>query len=146
MKILGLDVGEKRIGTAVSDTLGSMAFPRYTIERDDLEGVMDSILSLSQLEGVERIVVGLPWSLDGTLNAQGHRILEFCDILSSRSPVPVETWDERFSTIEAEYLLRQRKVKTSREKGRIDSVAAAIILQRWLDHHREGRDSQGLIS
>ena len=142
MKILGLDVGEKRIGTAVSDFLGSMAFPRHTIERDDLEGVMDSILSLSEQEGVERIVVGLPWSLDGTLNAQGHRIQEFCDILSSRSSVPVETWDERFSSVEAEYLLQQRKVKTSRDKGRIDSVAAAIILQRWLDHKRVYRDSQ----
>ena len=130
----------------MSDTLGSMAFPRYTIERNDLEGVMDSILSLSQQEGAERIVVGLPWSLDGTLNAQGHRVQEFCDILSSRSPIPVETWDERFSSIEAEYLLRQRKVKTSREKGRIDSVAAAIILQRWLDHHRGDRNLHGHIS
>ena len=136
MKALGLDVGEKRIGTAVSDVLGSMAFPRRVIERTDLEKALAAILSLAQEEGVERIVVGLPRSLDGTLQQQAQRVLEFCEALRQQASVPVETWDEQFSSFEAEQALRQAQVKPSHEKGRVDAAAATIILQRWLDQRR----------
>ena len=133
MKVLGLDYGGRRIGVAVSDPQGSMAFPRRVIVRTSREKDVAVILRLAQEEEVERIVVGLPISLDGAPHAQAQRVEAFCEELRRHSPVPVETWDERFSTFEAEHALREAGVQPSQEKGRVDAAAAAIILQGWLD-------------
>ncbi len=139
MKALGLDYGERRIGIAVSDGTGSMAFPRRALGRTTLDTDMAAILQVAREEGVERIVVGLPRSLDGSLGEQAKRVQEFVAALEQRSSVPVETWDERFSTFEASEALRQAGVQPSRHKGRVDAAAAALILQRWLDHQRAQR-------
>lgn len=136
MRVMGLDYGERRIGVAVSDGSGLLAFPRDVLTRTSLDRDLDTILATARREGVDRIVVGLPRSLDGTLQQQARVTLAFCEALAERASVPVETWDERFSSLEAEELLRARGIRPSREKGRIDSAAAAIVLQRWLDRHR----------
>jgi putative Holliday junction resolvase len=97
---------------------------------------MAAVLDLARQHGVEGIVVGLPISLDGQLHAQGQTVQRFARELAERSPVPVETWDERFSTAEAEQMLRDAGREPSRERGRVDAAAASIILQRYLDAHR----------
>ncbi|MSQ41008.1 MAG: Holliday junction resolvase RuvX [Dehalococcoidia bacterium] len=139
MKALGLDYGERRIGIAVSDGAGSMAFPRRALGRTTLDKDLAAILRVVREEVVERIVVGLPRSLDGSIGGQAKRVQEFVSALQQLSDVPVETWDERFSTFEATEAMRQAGVQPSRNKGRVDAAAAALILQRWLDHQRAQR-------
>ena len=134
MKALGLDYGERRIGTALSDADGRMAFPRGAIVRTTLEKDLAAIVRLAKEEGAERIVVGLPRSLNGGLGPAAQRVQIFCEALRQRSDVPVETSDESFSTVEASEALRQAGVQPSRHKARVDAAAAAVMLQRWLDH------------
>lgn len=138
-RLLGLDVGERRIGLAISDRDGSLATPYTAIERRGLERDIAALLKLVRQEEVGRIVVGIPFALDGSLGPQAQLIMAFHQALQVSSPVPVETWDERFSTVEAERLLREAGVSPSRHKGRLDASAAAVILQGYLDFHRQKR-------
>ena len=135
-RVLGLDVGDKRIGLAISGGAGLLATPYSTIERRNQQRAIAAILEVVQAEEVGQIVVGMPLSLDGSVGSQAKRTLVFCDALESASPVPVETWDERFSSVEAERLLRQAGVSPSRNRARLDSSAAAVILQGYLDARR----------
>lgn len=134
---MGLDVGQRRIGLAICDPDGILATPYSAITRKKLEDDIATIMALVEQEDVARIVVGLPISLDGSLGPQAHETIAFCDALRAGSPVPVETWDERYSTVEAEGHLRAAGVTPSRDRGRLDAAAAAVILQAYLDAHRE---------
>ena len=136
-RVLGLDLGGRRIGLAISDMNGSLATPYNAIERRGLERDIAAILKLVQQEEVGTIVVGEPLSLDGSVGPQAKRTLAFCEALKAASPVPVETWDERFSTAEAEQRLREAGVAPSRHRARLDAAAAAVILQGYLDAHRQ---------
>ncbi|MDO8750010.1 MAG: Holliday junction resolvase RuvX [Dehalococcoidia bacterium] len=136
-RLLGLDVGERRIGLAISDRDGSLATPYNTIERHGLERDIAAILKLVRQEEVGTIVVGEPLSLDGSVGPQAKRTLAFYEALKAASPVPVDTWDERFSTVEAERLLREAGIAPSRNRARLDAAAAAVILQGYLDAHRQ---------
>ena len=91
------------------------------------------MLRVVREEAADCIVVGLPISLDGTLHGQAQRTQAFCEALRKSSPIPVENCDERFSTAEAEYALRDVGIQPSRQKWKVDAIAAAVILQRWLD-------------
>ena len=135
-RLLGLDVGERRIGLAISDRSGSLATPFTAIERRGVERDIAAILKLVRQEEVGTIVVGEPLSLDGSVGPQAKRTLVFYEALKAASPVPVKTWDERFSTVEAERLLREAGVQPSRNRARLDASAAAVILQGYLDAHR----------
>ena len=135
-RLLGLDVGERRIGLAISDRNGSLATPFTAIERHGVDRDIAAILKLVRQEEVGTIVVGEPLSLDGSVGPQAKRTLVFYEALKAASPVPVETWDERFSTVEAERLLREAGVQPSRNRARLDASAAAVILQGYLDAHR----------
>ena len=135
-RLLGLDVGARRIGVALSDPTGSLASPLTALDRRAKRRDLAAVLELVRQHGVEGIVVGLPVSLDGRLHAQGQTVQAFARALSEASPVPVETWDERFSTVEAEQMLREAGREPSRDRGRVDATAAAVILQRYLDAHR----------
>ena len=134
-RFLGLDVGGRRIGVAISDRNGSLATPYNALTRHGLERDIAAILRLVQQEEVGTIVVGEPLSLDGTVGPQAKLTLAFCAALKTASPVPVDTWDERFSTMEAEGLLREAGVAPSRNRARLDAAAAAVILQGYLDAH-----------
>jgi len=136
MKALGLDVGERRIGLAVSDPLGMLASPVGFISRKSLEQDLREVLRLAQERQVQCIIVGMPLSQAGEMGPQAQRVQRFVQALRQVSPVPVETWDERYSTFEAEEMLRQAGVKPSREKGRADAASAAVILQSYLDSIR----------
>ena len=133
MRVLGLDVGRRRIGLAVGDTATILATPVGALQRQGKASDVQSVLETARRQQAECIVVGIPYSLDGSLGPQGREVMAFYKVLKDKSPVPVEPWDERFSTVDAERLLREGGVKPSREKGRLDAASAAIILQAYLD-------------
>ena len=131
MAILGLDVGERRIGVALADRL--LAIPLTVIDRAGQGADLERILTLAKEHGAERIVVGLPRSLDGSIGRQAERVFTFSKALSESTDVPVDTWDERLSTVAAERLLLDAGVKRGKRRAQRDAMAAAIILQAYLD-------------
>ena len=135
-RILALDVGEARIGLAVSDETGVLATPAEAIKRTDPKSDARAVIAAAERVGAGRIVVGMPVSLNGTYGPQARRVQGFRRILIEATELPVESWDERFSTVEAERRLRESGVEPSRDRARLDSAAAAIILQSFLDAHR----------
>ncbi|MDA1189842.1 MAG: Holliday junction resolvase RuvX [Chloroflexi bacterium] len=134
---MALDVGERRIGVALSDPLLILASPLTTFARKNLSADIEVVLGLITDHEVNVIVVGLPLSLNGKEGPQAKLTRKFTDVLEAQSPVPVRTFDERFSSFEAEQLLRDAGKQPSRDKGSIDSAAAAVILQRYLDKLRK---------
>ena len=136
MIVLALDVGERRIGVAISDPTGLLATPVTTIHRSREAGDIDEVLRLATENDVEQIVVGLPIELSGRKGRQAGRVAAFARNLADRTAVLVETADERYSTVEAERRLRESGVQPSRDKARIDAAAAVVILQSYLDARR----------
>jgi len=131
MAILGLDVGHKRIGVALAEDL--VAIPLTVIERAGEKDDLERVLAMAGEHGVKRIVVGLPRSMDGSIGKQAQLVLAFSSTLSQRADVPVDTWDERLSTVAAEKLLVDAGMKREKRKAHRDAMAAAIILQSYLD-------------
>jgi putative Holliday junction resolvase len=131
MAILGLDVGEKRIGVALAE--GILAIPLTVIDRRVEETDMELIMALVKEYRAERIVVGLPRLMNGNIGTQAEEILSFCGALAEHVDIPVDTWDERLSTVTAERLLIDAGMKRKKRKGKLDAMAAAIILQAYLD-------------
>ena len=130
---VGVDLGEKRIGLAKSDPLGLLASPAKTLMRKGHSADVDSILRFASESGALEIVVGMPTSMSGESGPQAQRTAEFISSLSVQAHVPVRTQDERMSSVEAETMLRAAGKRPSRHKAAVDSAAAAIILQRFLD-------------
>ena len=141
MRIICLDVGQKRIGVALSDPAGLIASPFGTITCVSESQDIDSVLRLAAENEAEEIVVGLPLSLSGHAGPQARQVARFTNSLSRRATVPVRSLDERYSTIQAEKLLRESGVKRTRE--RVDAAAAAVVLQSYLDSGGAGRESCG---
>ncbi|MCI0438942.1 MAG: Holliday junction resolvase RuvX [Chloroflexi bacterium] len=133
---MALDVGDRRIGVALSDPLGVLATPLTTIQVRDDDSSIAEVLRLARENDVSEIVVGLPLSLSGRMGQQAKRAAYIARLLSERAEIPVRTVDERHSSAEAERLLRQSGIRPSENKARIDSAAAAIILQSYLDTRR----------
>ena len=133
MRILGLDVGDRRIGLAISDPNGQVAVPLRTLHRTAPDGAVEAIRALVAEEDVEAIVVGLPLRLDGTVGPQAESVQEFVRQLLPVVDVPVTLWDERLSTVQAEQLLRRDGRSSRKGKAEQDALAAAIILQGYLD-------------
>lgn len=140
MRILALDVGERRIGVAVSDPTGTLARPLKALARGSREEDMAAIAALVAAEGAELVVVGRPLSLDGSEGPQARRIARYAEALTTHLSVPVVLWDERYTTAEAEEILRRRTEKQrryARAAGGLDAIAAAVILQSYLDSRRD---------
>ena len=137
MRVLGLDVGERRVGIAISDPTGTVARPLQALLRGSREEDFAAIAALVAEHDVELIVVGQPLSLDGTEGPQARRVARYAEALAARLPVRLVSWDERFTTVEAEEILRQsrkrRERRRARTAGEVDAVAAAVILQSYLD-------------
>lgn len=133
-KYLGLDVGDVRIGVAKSDIMGILATPLEVIRRNEQDPVK-RIKELLKTENTNGIVVGIPKSLDGTIKRQVEKVNEFIEELKkSIDGLEIFTVDERYTTVEAEHYLRNYSKKNPRERRQIvDMVAAAIILQKFLD-------------
>lgn len=135
MRVLCLDVGDRRIGLALSDSEGMLASSLGAIERRGVEKDIKALVNLVQQHHVERIVVGLPRRLDGTLGDQARKVETLADKLREATPVAIDYWDERLSTFTAQERLREAGAKRV-SRGRIDAAAAAVILQGYLDAHR----------
>jgi putative Holliday junction resolvase len=136
MRCLGLDLGDRWIGVALSDPGGILASPFTVIERTDDSRAIKAIADIIDKEQVGKIVVGLPLSLDGTLSGQAEKVNDFARKLSEHIKTPVEFRDERLTTVMAQRLKRASGGKKGRGKPRYDSQAAAIILQNYLDEGR----------
>jgi putative Holliday junction resolvase len=133
MRLIALDVGERRIGVAVSDPTGTLATPHSVIQRRSKAKDFAAVARLVAELGAEQVVVGLPLSLNGEVGPQARRVTRYARALAQTLDVPVELYDERYSTVTADELLaesgRKRRVP-------IDAAAAAVILQDYLESHR----------
>lgn len=138
-RILALDMGEKRIGVALSDALGILASPLTVIQTKTEKEDLETILGLVRQYEVERIVLGLPRSLDGSLGREAEKVMAFAGLLSQQVGVPVDTWDERLTTVAAERALREMGASPARKKALRDALAASIILQGYLERLRASR-------
>ena len=132
MRILGLDVGEKRIGVAVSDSLGYIAQGISVIKRENTEELKKIVSDYD----IEKIVVGLPKNMDGSIGEQAKKALAFIEDLKREIDLPVLAWDERLTTKEAEGVLLKADLSRAKRKKVIDKLAAALILQGYLDSQR----------
>ena len=130
MRSLGLDIGDKRIGVALSDPQGILASPLTIINRSDDRADIESIINIVSQNQVGQIIVGLPLSMDGSIGKQAEKVKAFTRELCNHTEVPVEFRDERLSTVSAKRLMQT--VRKTR-KTRHDAVAAALILQGYLD-------------
>ena len=145
MRIVGLDVGARRIGVAISDATGVLARPLDVIQVSRLDAaavtrVVDRIRDLRDEEdGVARLVVGLPRHLDGTPNAMTESVSQFARDVADRAGLPLTLQDERLSSREAESRLARREKDWRVRKARLDAAAAAVILQDYLDEHAARR-------
>ncbi|MBI4498435.1 MAG: Holliday junction resolvase RuvX [Chloroflexi bacterium] len=139
MRVLGLDVGERRIGVAMSDPSGTLASSHTVIERKDLTTDLKRILAIIGEFEVQQVVVGLPRSLDGSIGPQAQKVLEFMETLQRRTRMPVVTQDEWLSTVGAGRALAAAGVRGKQRRERIDAEAAAFILQGYLDRERARR-------
>jgi putative holliday junction resolvase len=134
VRSLGVDLGERRIGVSLSDASGVLASPLAVITHVSRDADIQAIVKLGQAHNVERVIVGYPRSLDGSVGPQARRVDRFLVALSQHLGMPVVPWDERYSTIEAERLVHDAGKRVRRT--RIDALAAAVILQSYLDAQR----------
>jgi putative holliday junction resolvase len=141
VRVLGLDVGSKTIGVAVSDELGLCAHGLTTLRRQGMKRDVAAVLEIVQERAADTLVVGLPYDLEGKVGPRAERVLAFVAELRAAAAPPIETWDERFSTVEAERVLLEANLSRRRRKAVIDRAAAAVILQGWLDHRSHGSDA-----
>ena len=132
----GLDVGTKTVGVAVSDGLGLTAQPVTTLRRSSLRADLTELRRLAEHHAVEHVVVGLPLNMDGTEGASAAEARKFGDAVVRQLGLPVEYWDERLTTVAASRALVEAHVSRARRRQVVDQVAAALILQGWLDARR----------
>ena len=133
MRTLGLDVGTKTIGVAVSDGLGFTAQGVTTVRRTNLKADFAALKVLVQVHEGERFVVGLPLNMDGSEGPRAEASRKFAQQLQSALGLPVEFWDERLSTVAATRTLLEADVSRAKRREVIDQMAAQFILQGWLD-------------
>lgn len=140
MRALGIDVGTRRIGVALSDPTGTIAQSLTVIQRTGWRAVLGEIQRLVEAHGVERIVVGLPLRLDATEGDAARDARAFAARLAASVPVPVVMQDERLSTAEAERVMVAQDARRRQRRQHRDAVAAAVFLQSYLDRRqREGK-------
>jgi putative Holliday junction resolvase len=133
MRTMALDVGDKHIGVALSDPLGILASPHSIIER---RGESDDVAAIVQIVNqyqVKRIIIGLPLSLSGRVGEQAEKVHAFAEHLTKHTDIPLELRDERMTTVSAKRLMREGRNKKNRHSGRDDAVAAAVLLQSYID-------------
>jgi len=145
MRVIGIDLGSKRIGVAVSDSRGVLASPYEVVLRTgDEQRDHRRLLAIAEEVEAERIVVGLPLSLDGSMGPTATAYAAEAERLGATTALPIETYDERFTTVTADRSLMDRKMKADARRRIIDKVAAAVMLQAWLDGQPRDPDAQPL--
>ncbi len=139
-----MDIGSRTIGVAISDELGITAQGLKTIKRRSMEEDLKEISIIIAQFKIDRIVVGLPKNMDGTIGKQAELVLQWIKTAQEKINIPVETWDERLSTVEASKILLEADLSRKKRKGVIDKLAAVIILQGYLNQSRKQNDESSL--
>ncbi len=137
-RIIGLDVGSKTVGVAISDPFGLFAQGLFTHRRGDLESDLDKLSKIFAEKEAGLIVCGLPLNMDGTSGKSAQRVMNFANRLADRSGIPIVYQDERLSTVSAERVLIETKVRRENRKDHVDKIAASYILQSYLDGRANG--------
>ena len=132
--MMGLDIGSRTIGVAISDELEMTAQGLKTIRRKSIEEDLNEIEMIISEYQIKKVVVGLPKNMDGTLGKGTEAIFEWIEAFRGRMNLPVVTWDERLTTVEATKILLEADLSRRKRKKVIDKVAAVLILQTYLDH------------
>jgi len=133
LRILGLDVGSKTIGVALSDEMGWTAQGLEVIRRKGIENDLRRLAEIIDANMVQKVVAGLPKNMNGTLGPQAKAVQEFMALLAARFNIPVDTWDERLTTVAAEKVLIEANMSRAKRKKVIDKMAAVMILQGYLN-------------
>ena len=136
-RIMALDIGDVRIGIALSDLLQTIARPFESYRRKGFVKDIEYILNLAKEKEVGQIVSGLPLSMDGSENAQSAKVREFAEALAARTEIPISFVDERFTTVSAERLLVSADVSREGRKKVVDKIAAAIILDNFMSRNKK---------
>jgi putative Holliday junction resolvase len=139
MRILGLDIGKKRLGIAMSDEMGWTAQGLETFESQGIDKDLEHLARLIQVYGVTEIVVGLPKDQYGEIGTAAKEVLDFVELCKARFDIPIVTWDERFTTVAATRSLIEADLSRKRRKKVVDKVAAVLILQGYLDRRSRER-------
>lgn len=137
--VLCLDAGSVRVGLAASDPTGTLASPVASLRRADVDALWSRVRDEARLREARRIVVGLPLRLDGTEGSAAADARDLAAEARARTGLEVELYDERFSSVEAERALLAAGLRRSRRRERVDAVAAAVVLQAWLEARRARR-------
>lgn len=133
MRILALDHGTKRIGVAISDELQMMAHPFEFIAAEPFADFLVRIKQLLREKEVELVLVGMPRNMDGSYGPAALKVQEFVAVLKETIGVPIKTWDERLTSVQANRFLQQAEVRGDKRRAKVDKSAAAILLQSYLD-------------
>lgn len=133
MRFLGLDVGDIRIGVALSDETATLASGLPTLIRVGPRKDVKALARIVRERDVGEVVVGMPWRLDGTTGPQAEKVMVFVESLRRGLPVPISTWDERLTSVAADERLAEAGVRRKDRKEMIDQAAAVLILQGYLD-------------
>ena len=133
MRILGLDIGDKRIGVSVSDELGITAQGRENIHRESDDQAINEICELINQLHIDEVIVGMPKNMNGTLGPQAEKVMEFSKALGSSACIPIKHWDERLTTVIAQRSLTVLSVRGRKKKKKVDKIASQLILQGYLD-------------
>ena len=137
MSIMGIDYGDKRIGVAITDELTGSAHPLKVIP--SAIGIKEIIKLAAEYGNVEKLVVGMPYNLKSEVAFKAKQVVAWIEKLKKETNIPVETWDERFSTSEAKSILIGADVSRKKRKEVIDKMAACIILQSYVDSKKSER-------
>lgn len=132
-RYMGLDVGTKTVGVALSDPMFIIASSYKTIKRTNIESDLDELEKIIKNESVSKIIVGMPYNMNKTKGPQAHRVMSFVDLLKKRVDNEIIYVDERMTTISANRVLMETKVRRENRKEHIDKIAATYILQSFLD-------------
>lgn len=131
-----MDIGDKRIGVALSDPKGIIATPHAIIERKDEAHDIAAILEIIEKNEVGKIIAGLPLAMDGGTGQQAAKVKSFVDVFARRTQVPIEFRDESLTTAEARRIMLTSRSKKKRQRSHDDDVAAAVLLQSYLDENK----------
>jgi len=135
-KVLGIDYGNVRIGVALSDEAGIVAFPKESIKNTSKSDVLKRVKELVEAENVSEIVVGMPYSMEGSKSDQTKLTEKFIDFLKVNIDIPIEIYDERLTSIESDVILNTLRLRGDKRKTERDIIAASLILQNYLELKR----------
>jgi putative holliday junction resolvase len=136
VRVAAIDLGKARVGIAVSDELGLLAHPRPFLDGKSRKPLLAALVAMVRDEGIERFLLGLPLEMSGDEGPAARRVMGFAQELANAAGVEIELVDERLTTVEAAQQLRRSGISARDGKSLVDGVAAAVILQSWLDARR----------